>query len=98
MGKLTRVESQMSITDIKSYWRTKLNQGYSVSRMVVVNHISLILVVSRMVSLPNRLPASLAFGDPDYVPVSTLEADGSSWGANTTSAISDRPLLRAATN
>ena len=98
MEELTRAESQMSITDIKSCLENQANQGYAVSRMVVVNHISLILVVSRLVSLPNRLPASLAFGSPDYVPVSTLEADGSSWGANTTSAISDRPLLRAATN
>ena len=57
----------MSITDIK-----EPNQGYAVSRMVVVNHISLILVVSRLVSLPDKPPASLAFGDPDYVPVSTF--------------------------
>ena len=70
--ELTRVESQTSVTDIKSCLENQANQGYSVSRMVVVNHISWILVVSRLVSLPNRLPASLAFGDPDFVSVSTF--------------------------
>ena len=62
----------MSITDIKSWLEDWTNQGYAVSRMVMVNHISLILAVSRLVSLPDKPPASLAFGDPDYVPVSTF--------------------------